>query len=272
MSQHKLEGTWQGLLTQFGQDWDKSYIIFFEFKMDEEGRITGKVRDEAPYSGNYALKTMEGVARKENKISYSQKHVLEEIRNHEIYWCLSDGELTYNDTTGYLKGDWTSTNCKRTTGQVILYRSSKTIAAGPEPTLSHYWRDNFIKDLKAGRAAPEIRQRKREGFVFKPIYFDHDMSNIRIEYDEYLKKMAEIIMDHSDLRIQVIGHTDAVGTDAYNVGLSKRRAAALRERFESLGLKPDRIVIDFKGEKKPAATNSNAEGKQLNRRVDFEFI
>lgn len=270
--QHKLEGTWQGLLTQFGEDWDKSYIIFFDFKIDKEGRITGKIRDEAPYSGNYAIKVMEGVSSDSNRISYSQKRIEDEVRNHGVYWCLSDGELKYDDETGYLRGKWTSTNCKRTWGHVILYRSKLNFSTEAEPMLSHHWRDKFITELKQGKDAPDIRELRRNNFVFKPIYFDHDKSDIRPEYDDYLKKMSSVILDHSDLRIKVIGHTDAVGTDQYNVGLSQRRADALKERFKQLGVKEDRVVIDFKGERKPVATNSNPEGKQLNRRVDFKFI
>ena len=84
--------------------------------------------------------------------------------------------------------------------------------------------------------------------------------------------MVRVVKSHSDLRIKVTGHTDAVGSDIYNVDLSERRAKAITNFFIQCGLDEDRIVVDFKGESNPVETNSTSEGKQKNRRVDFSFI
>ena len=82
----------------------------------------------------------------------------------------------------------------------------------------------------------------------------------------------QVVLGHSDLRIKVIGHTDAVGSDIYNVDLSQRRAQSIIDYFVSQGLARDRIQIEFKGETDPIADNETEAGKQLNRRVDFSFI
>lgn len=84
--------------------------------------------------------------------------------------------------------------------------------------------------------------------------------------------MIQIVKGHSDLRVQVTGHTDAEGTNGYNDILSKKRAEAIIKYFVDNGLSEDRLKFDFKGENNPAATNDTAEGRQKNRRVDFEFI
>lgn len=84
--------------------------------------------------------------------------------------------------------------------------------------------------------------------------------------------MIRMVKSHSDLRILITGHTDSDGSDAYNIDLSKRRAAALVQFFETHGLQPSRLEIDFKGEKEPVDKNDNDSGKQKNRRVDFRFI
>ena len=84
--------------------------------------------------------------------------------------------------------------------------------------------------------------------------------------------MARVVNGHSDLRIKIIGHTDADGSDIYNIDLSARRAKAIQEYFLKCGLESFKLVIDFKGEKMPIDNNQTSEGKQHNRRVDFQFI
>ena len=81
-----------------------------------------------------------------------------------------------------------------------------------------------------------------------------------------------MVKSHSDLRIEITGHTDADGSDAYNLALSKKRSEALLSFFSANGLPKDRVVIQYKGEKEPVDQNQTDEGKQRNRRVDFRFI
>ena len=88
-----------------------------------------------------------------------------------------------------------------------------------------------------------------------------------------MQQMAKIVESHSDLRIKIIGHTDSNGTDEYNIDLSRRRAFRVRDFLvKQCGLREDRIVIEFRGERDPATSNATKLGKSLNRRVDFEFI
>jgi OOP family OmpA-OmpF porin len=126
--------------------------------------------------------------------------------------------------------------------------------------------------LKKGRPAPEIRDLQRQNFKFEPIYFDYAKAEIRPEYKAFLLEMVEIIDGHSDLRIKVVGNTDSDGSDKYNERLSMQRAKSIISFFVANGLSADRIVLEFNGEKKPADRNDTEEGKQRNRRVEFEFI
>src|SRR5690606_33669474 len=134
------------------------------------------------------------------------------------------------------------------------------------------WRSIFLDDVKNGRKSKEIRDKERSEFVFQPIYFDYDQAEIRAEYFGFLNRIVYIINSHTDLRIKVTGNTDADGSDAYIDGLSERRAQAIIDYFVKAGLRRDRIVIDFKGERNPVSDNQTEEGKQKNRRVEFEFI
>lgn len=157
-------------------------------------------------------------------------------------------------------------------GKVVLYRVEGSFPGETENPESHHWFDVLAKDLKKGLNAPEIRKKERDNFVFQPIYFDYDKSEIKPEFHEFLNKLIHVVEGHSDLRVKVTGHTDSDGSDAYNDGLSQRRAQAIIDFFVARGLSADRLEFDFKGEKAPADTNSTPEGRQRNRRVDFQFI
>jgi OOP family OmpA-OmpF porin len=68
----------------------------------------------------------------------------------------------------------------------------------------------------------------------------------------------------------VVGHTDSVGTDTYNLKLGMRRAEAVKKYLVSRGVEAGRIYTDTKGEREPVATNKTAEGRSENRRVVVE--
>ena len=270
LSQTDFNGIWQGLMIKDGFKNEQASIFFADFKITK-GVVEGKTRDEIFNTDQYAVKKIKGTC-KNNEIKFNQ-YVIEKKKNSsKTNWCNIEADLFYNDSTGYLEGRYTSTDCKRNTGKIILYRSKASFSATDTSSLSHSWFKPFVNDLKKGYNAPMIRDEERKNFQFEPIYFDHDQSEIKPEYNDFLIKMTRVVDGHTDLRIKVTGHTDADGSDAYNIELSKRRAQALIDFFVAHGLSKDRIQIDFKGESAPIDNNSTPEGKQHNRRVDFSFI
>ena len=101
--------------------------------------------------------------------------------------------------------------------------------------------------------------------------FDFDKSVLRPDgrknIDDAVAKLRGV-----DLELVIAtGHTDSVGSDAYNQRLSERRAAAVKEYLVSKGIPASKITTIGKGESQPVATNKTAEGRQKNRRVDIEF-
>ena len=74
------------------------------------------------------------------------------------------------------------------------------------------------------------------------------------------------------LKVQVEGHTDSVGTDAYNDGLSQRRSQAVVEYLVSKGIARDRLAAVGLGESKPIASNDTAKGRAMNRRTEFVIV
>lgn len=266
-----ISGLWKGSYYSNGTSPEKGIVIYLEIKQEKAGDITGKSRSEIYDTEDYALKNVKGQT-KEKNISLNEITISKKTPKIKNGACRTQLQLTYNETTGYLEGTYSSSECKNHLGKIILYRYDGVFPEEQTNPESHHWFELLAKDLKKGLNAPEIRKKERDNFVFQPIYFDYDKSEIKPEFHTFLNKLIHVVEGHSDLRVKVTGHTDSDGSDAYNDGLSKRRAQAIIDYFVSKGLSPDRLEFDFKGEKSPVDTNQTSEGRQRNRRVDFQFI
>ena len=121
----------------------------------------------------------------------------------------------------------------------------------------------------AAKAAPASV--KQAVVIQADALFDFDKSVLRADgkknIDDALAKLAGVDVE----MVIATGHTDSVGTDAYNQKLSERRAAAVKEYLASKGIATSKITTLGKGESQPVATNKTKEGRQKNRRVDIEF-
>jgi len=81
--------------------------------------------------------------------------------------------------------------------------------------------------------------------------------------------VVELLKKGPELRVDVIGHTDSVGSNVYNQGLSERRARSVARYLERNGISSSRISVGGRGEEQPVADNSTNEGRAQNRRVEF---
>jgi outer membrane protein OmpA-like peptidoglycan-associated protein len=106
-------------------------------------------------------------------------------------------------------------------------------------------------------------------FVMKTLHFDHNSDRIREESFYDLKRLADMMRRHPQVRLRIEGHTDSVGGDDFNLDLSRRRAQAVRAFLEREGCAPTRLGAEGFGETRPKAGNDTEEGRQLNRRVEF---
>jgi len=268
-----LSGTWQGIAVNSGKSNKDGNALWIKFDIDTATKqVTVVSKLETPFSKNYAIKSGNGKVLNRNEIKFNETFLGAQKNTGSNYWCLLKGTLKYNDSTGYLEGYYSSSDCRSRSGKIILFRSEHEMNKSSEVTLYHSWFNNFVNDLARGWNAYYVRDAELKGFVFKPVYFDHDKDILKPEFYSFLKQMVNIVQSHSDLRIKIIGHTDSNGSDEYNIGLSKRRADVIQAYLVSLGIKSDKIVIEFRGEKDPAVSNTTSSGKKLNRRVDFEFI
>lgn len=258
-----------GIAQRAGQKINDATLLYLDLK-ENNSTYTGYTREEVFDTDNFAVKKIKGDVK--NDILKIQQIVIQKSKqNNGVKWCRFDANLTYNSETGYLEGDFISTDCKRVIGKIILYRSSFEFPENKNE-MSQLWFTQLTKDLQSGLNAPEIRKQERDNFIFEPIYFDFDEASIRPEHYDFLNRLIKVVKGHSDLRVIVTGHTDADGSDSYNDELSKKRAERIIQYFVQRGLKADRLEFDFKGEKQPIDSNNTSEGKQRNRRVDFKFI
>jgi outer membrane protein OmpA-like peptidoglycan-associated protein len=247
LTQVDFKGIWQGIIIQDGQKTEQGNIIFLNFNLSGK-TVEGKSREEYYSTEFYAIKKIKGDF-VDNQIKFKQLMIEKKKSSSKTTWCLFEANLKYNDSTGYLEGRFKSTDCRQNSGKLILYRSTAQFSNDDKSSLNHSWIDGFKSDLKLGLNAPEIRMKERSEFVFEPIYFDVDQAIIKTQYERYLLKMIRIVNGHSDLRVQITGHTDSDGSDLYNEDLSRRRSQAIIDFFVGHGIKVDKLNIEFKGEK-----------------------
>jgi OOP family OmpA-OmpF porin len=103
-------------------------------------------------------------------------------------------------------------------------------------------------------------------------FFDFDKSVLKPEGKAKLDDLAGKVKGINLEVIIAVGHTDSVGTDAYNQKLSVQRSEAVKAYLVSRGIEKSRVYTEGKGEKQPVADNKTAEGRAKNRRVEIEVV
>jgi len=101
------------------------------------------------------------------------------------------------------------------------------------------------------------------------VLFDFNKYTLKPEARERLARISGIVLAYPDLKLQVEGYTDSIGSDEYNQTLSDKRAEAVRDYIVTSGVSMNNVVARGMGKADPVADNSTAAGRQLNRRVEM---
>jgi outer membrane protein OmpA-like peptidoglycan-associated protein len=104
------------------------------------------------------------------------------------------------------------------------------------------------------------------------ILFDVDKADLKQVSKDNISKLANTLKKYEDTNILIEGHTDATGTEAYNLELSQKRAKSVSSYLESLGVSPSRFTITGYGEVQPIGDNNTEDGRKANRRVELAIM
>jgi OOP family OmpA-OmpF porin len=102
--------------------------------------------------------------------------------------------------------------------------------------------------------------------------FEFDKADLRVEDRELLSRVAGILMTSQDFTISVNGHTDDVGSDAYNLKLSERRAQAVRDYLVKAGLPAEIVTVEGHGKSLPLVPGNSEAARAKNRRVELGIV
>lgn len=128
--------------------------------------------------------------------------------------------------------------------------------------------EQILTDLKA--------ESTEQGLVVplpEQVLFDFNRADVREDAKATLAKVAQVVGFYADAQVEVQGHTDDVGADQYNQGLSERRANAVRDHLVTVNaIAHERLVVMAYGESRPVAPNDSEENRQRNRRVEVVIL
>jgi outer membrane protein OmpA-like peptidoglycan-associated protein len=122
--------------------------------------------------------------------------------------------------------------------------------------------------LPVHKTAPVFEEGKKS-LVLEGVNFEYDSAKLTADSTVILDRVAESLVDWTDVNVEVDGHTDARGADAYNMKLSDARAKAVRDYLVSKGVAESRLTARGFGETQPIADNKTDAGRAKNRRVEL---
>jgi len=129
--------------------------------------------------------------------------------------------------------------------------------------------DKVSIDERLARLGAEVSDLEIVITLAGAVLFDFDRHEVRRDAERVLADVAEILQDYAPRAARVEGHTDSIGSDAYNRSLSEKRADSVRQWLISQGIADTRLRPKGFGEVEPVATNETPEGRQENRRVEI---
>ncbi len=253
---------------------DKTYRVSFyvslaersDFAVKEFGILFSKDRIEIPI-----------------KKELSKKHLYKETANKYTFMEVGYSNF-YSDTKDWIQvyTQFTAKGTERfmtlgnfkNNARTRLFKTKKSAQQG-----AYYYIDmvmveglNDASTLSNGLPSDKKVQDSFElekTHVFDNLLFEFDRFRLQDSSKKEINSLYNHLTKEKTLKITISGHTDSVGSDTYNMWLSKKRAEAVANQLLKLGLENDRILWQGYGGSKPIASNDNEKGRQQNRRVEF---
>jgi OOP family OmpA-OmpF porin len=125
---------------------------------------------------------------------------------------------------------------------------------------------------RAGEAVDAKGCALDQRFILRGVKFEFDSDKLTKSAELILNDVADTLAAYPDVTVEVQGHTDSLGTDAYNLGLSERRAISVKRYLDGRGVNGNRLRPVGYGESAPIASDATPEGQEENRRVEFRVV
>jgi len=120
---------------------------------------------------------------------------------------------------------------------------------------------------------PVIDEQAGEIYLNRKVFFELDKDDLQVASCKTLDQLVALLLAHPEIELlRIEGHTDAQGSDDYNMKLSQRRAEAVRAYLVKNGVAPDRLVAKGYGETRPLQQGDSEEVYATNRRVEFHVV
>lgn len=246
------------------------------YKITTDGKLAYFSSDRPGGKGGYDIysitlpeeaKPEKNVLRVSGKVTDENDNPLEAI----ISWF----NLTANKNAGSLKsdpetGDYTITlavgaNYSYFAEKQGYYSVSNDIDLSEEKGFSEMTVNIKMISVKS-------LQESESSIKLNNIYFDFDRFELKPESFSELDRVNKFLIDNPDIKVEISAHTDAVGSDEYNLELSQKRAESVVNYLISKGIYSDRLIAKGYGESVPVADNETDEGRSLNRRVEMKIV
>ncbi|MDY0105861.1 MAG: OmpA family protein, partial [Giesbergeria sp.] len=177
---------------------------------------------------------------------------------NELVWKNGTNELCWRDAS------WTPATAAAGCDGALAAPAAAPAAAAPAPAAP-------AAAAPAAKPAPAPAVAQKVTYA-ADAFFDFDKAVLK---PEGKAKLDDLVSKVKGINLEVIiavGHTDSVGSDAYNQKLSVRRSEAVKAYLVSKGIEKNRVYTEGKGEKQPVADNKTKEGRAKNRRVEIEVV
>jgi len=152
--------------------------------------------------------------------------------------------------------------------QAIIGRVAETGLKAIDSERTQVQLDVRTQQLKALQALNAKSTDRGEVVTFGDVLFDTGKADLKYGSQRTVQQLAQYLLDNPERKVRIEGFTDDVGAEAYNQRLSERRAESVAFALSRLGVSADRLTTSGYGEQFPAADNSSAQSRQLNRRVE----
>jgi len=113
---------------------------------------------------------------------------------------------------------------------------------------------------------------QKKNWVLVGVNFDFNKTSLKDEAYPVLFHAVQVLLSNSDLKVEIQGYTDNVGSDKYNIKLSEKRAQVVKDYLVARGVSADRLTVKGYGKANPIAPNDTAKGRAMNRRIEFKVL